>query len=411
MESPTSIPTLMEPPGRWRALAALAASAVFSMGAWFSASAVLPQLRELWHFSPGVGALMTISVQIGFVAGCLASALLNLADLVRPRRLMLFGAVAAAVTNAALLFCDGPAAALPVRFFTGASLALVYPPSLKAMATWFRRERGTALGTLVGGLTLGSAMPHLLNGLGGLDWRVVIAGTSTMTLTGGIIAEFGTADGPFPFPRAVFNPRRIITSFANRGVRLATLGYFGHMWELYAMWTWFAAFFADVLRTQGVAGFQREAAFGTFAVIGAGAFGCWGAGRLADRWGRTQTTALAMIVSGGCAMIIGWSALPGGIVLGLGLVWGISVVADSAQFSAMVTEVGDQAYVGTALTMQLAIGFTLTVVTIWLVPVLRERFGWHIALGMLALGPVLGVAAMLRLKNSPEAARIAGGLG
>ena len=400
-----------DPAGRWHALVALAACSVLSMGPWFSASAVLPQLRALWHSSAGVGAWMTISVQLGFVAGCLLSASLNLADLVRPRRLMLIGACVAAVINGALLFCNGSPSALPVRFLTGASLAFVYPPSLKAMATWFSRQRGTALGTLVGGLTLGSAMPHLLNGLGGLDWRLVIVGTSVLTLIGGFVAEFGTTDGPFRFPRPVFDSRQIFASFANRGVRLATLGYFGHMWELYAMWTWFAAFCADVLRAHGVAMFQKDAAFSAFVVIGSGAVGCWAAGRLADRWGRTRTTALAMILSGGCALVIGWSALPVAAVLALGVLWGFSVVADSAQFSTMVTEVGDQAYVGTALTMQLAIGFTLTVVTIWLVPVMRERVGWHIALAMLALGPVLGVAAMLRLKNLPEAVKIAGGLG
>jgi MFS family permease len=405
----TAIPP--DPPGRWRALTVLAGSSVLSMGGWFSASAVLPQLRAQWHLSSGMGSLMTISVQLGFVAGCLASALLNLADLVRPRRLMLLGACAAALINAALVLCNGPTSALPVRFLTGASLAFVYPPSLKAMATWFRRERGTALGTLVGGLTLGSAVPHLLNGLGGLDWRIVILGTSALSVLGGLLAEFGTADGPFPFPRAVFNPRQIAASFARRGVRLATLGYFAHMWELYAMWTWFAAFFADVLRAQGTAQFQKGAAFAAFAVIGAGAAGCWAAGLLADRWGRTRTTALAMAISGACALLIGWAALPAAIVLCIGLVWGFSVVADSAQFSTMVTEVGDQAYVGTALTTQLAIGFTLTVATIWLVPVLRDRIGWQIALAMLAIGPVLGVLAMLRLKNSPEAALIAGGRG
>jgi MFS family permease len=406
--NPTVTP---DPPGRWRALGVLAGSSVLSMGPWFSASAVLPQLRTQWHLSPGMGALMTISVQLGFVAGCLASALMNLADLVRPRRLMLLGACAAAAVNAALVLCTGPASALPVRFLTGASLAFVYPPSLKAMATWFRRERGTALGTLVGGLTLGSAMPHLLNGLGGFDWRLVILGTSGLSFLGGLLAEFGTADGPFPFPSAVFNPRQIATSFARQGVRLATLGYFAHMWELYAMWTWFAAFYADVLRAHEAAHFQKRAAFGAFAVIGAGAAGCWAAGRLADRWGRTRTTALAMTISGACAMLIGWPVLPASIVLGVGLLWGFSVVADSAQFSTMVTEVGDQAYVGTALTTQLAIGFTLTVATIWLVPVLRDRIGWHAALGILAIGPVLGVFAMLRLKNSPEAALIAGGRG
>jgi len=381
------------------------------MGAWFSASAVLPQLRALWHLSSTTGSLMTISVQLGFVAGCLASAVLNLADLIRPRRLILLGACCAALVNAALVLCDGPTSALPVRFLTGASLAFVYPPGLKAMATWFRRGRGTALGTLVGGLTLGSAVPHLLNGLGGLDWRLVILGTSTLTVLGGLLAEFGTADGPFPFPSAVFNPRQILASFAKRGVRLATLGYFAHMWELYAMWTWFAAFFADVLRAHGVERFQRDASFGAFAVIGAGAFGCWSGGQLGDRWGRTRTAALAMAVSGACALFIGWSALPVSVVLAVGLIWGISVVADSAQFSAMVTELGDQAYVGTALTVQLAVGFTLTVITIWLVPVVRDALGWHSAMAMLAVGPVLGVASMLRLKNLPEAAQIAGGLG
>jgi MFS family permease len=287
-----------DPAGRWHALVALAASSVLSMGAWFSASAVLPQLRGLWHLSAGVGAWMTISVQLGFVGGCLLSASLNFADLVRPRRLMLIGACLAAVINGALLFCSGLACAV----LTGASLAFVYPPSLKAIATWFRRQRGTALGTLVGGLTLGSAMPHLLNELGGLDWRVVIVGTSVLTLIGGLVAEFGTTDGPFPFPRAVFDPRQIFASFANRGVRLATLGYFGHMWELYAMWTWCAAFCVDVLRAHGVAAFQKDAPFNAFAVIGSGAVGCWAAGLLADRWGRTRTTALAMILSGGCAL-------------------------------------------------------------------------------------------------------------
>ena len=240
---------------------------------------------------------------------------------------------------------------------------------------------------------------------------MVILGTSGLTLIGGFVAELATTDGPFPFPRAVFDPRQIFAAFANRGVRLATLGYFGHMWELYAMWTWFAAFCADMLCEHGVEEFQRDAAFSAFAVIGSGAVGCWAAGRLADRWGRTRTAALAMILSGGCALLIGWRALPVAVVLGLGVTWGFSVVADSAQFSTMVTEVGDQAYVGTALTMQLAIGFTLTVATIWLVPVMRERFGWHAALAMLAIGPALGVAAMLWLKNSPEASKIAGGLG
>jgi MFS family permease len=207
----------------------------------------------------------------------------------------------------------------------------------------------------------------------------------------------------------VFDPRQAALAFRNPGVRLASLGYFGHMWELYAMWSWFAPFFADVLRAHGAADPARGAAFAAFAVIGAGAPGCWLAGRMGDHWGRTRPTALAMALSGGCALVIGWAGLPVPVVLLLGLVWGFWVVADSAQFSTAVTEVADQNYVGTALTLQLAVGFTLTVLTIWLVPVLRDRLDWHAALAALAPGPLLGVAAMLRLRALPVAGKIAGG--
>lgn len=407
MTAPATVVPSDEPAGRWNALTILAASGVLCMSTWFSASAVLPQLRALWRIPAPVAPWVTISVQLGFAAGCVLSALLNLADRTAPRHLMLAGAVGAAAMNAALLFCGGLATALPVRFATGACIALVYPPSLKAMATWFRRERGMALGVLVGGLALGSSLPHLINGLGGLNWRVVIVGTSALAICGGLLAEFASSEGPFPFPRAVFDPSQIVRSFANRGVRLATIGYFGHMWELYAMWTWVAVFFADALQRSGCQNSARGGAFAAFAVIGVGALGCWAAGLLADRWGRAQTAALSMIVSGCCACLIGWSALPAAAILFIGLVWGFSAVADSAQFSTMVTELGDQRYVGTALTMQLAIGFTLTIVTIWLVPALRDRMGWHAALAMLALGPIIGVIAMSRLRSLVNATRIA----
>lgn len=404
------------PPGRWRALGVLATAGFLEMSTWFSASVVLPQLRAAWGISISAGAWLTISVQIGFVVGALISAALNLADIVAPRRLMLYGGLGAAAFNLCLLASNGMSSAVPLRFATGAALALVYPPSMKVMATWFRRDRGTALGAMVGGLTLGSALPNLLNGIGGVHWPRVIIATSSLTVLGGLLAVFAGHDGPFPFPAAVFDPRQAVRAFANRGVRLATLGYFGHMWELYAMWTWCAAFFADALRLHGTlfsgGDPAREAAFAAFASIGAGSVGCWTAGMLADRWGRTRTAAASMIVSGICALGIGalanWS-LP--LALLLGIVWGFAVVADSAQFSTMVTETADQSYVGTALTLQLAIGFTLSVATVWLVPVLRESHGWAWAFAALAPGPALGVAAMFRLMHSPEAAKLAGGRG
>ncbi len=399
-----------DPPGRWRSLAVLAAAMVMSMATWFSASAVLPQLREQWGLSSTAGSWLTIAVQLGFVVGAVASALLNLADIVAPRRLILAGSLVAAVANLGLLAASGAGGAIALRFLTGVALAGVYPPALKAMSTWFRAGRGTALGIMVGALTLGSALPHLVNGLGGVSWEPVIVTTSVLTLVGGVLAGFVFHEGPFAFPPAVFDPREAGRLIRVRAIRLTSLGYFGHMWELYAMWAWFAAFATDALRQHDVGDPARAASLLAFAVIGVGAVGCYAGGVLGDRFGRTTLTAFAMAVSGTCALVIG--ALREGpliVLIAVALVWGLTVVADSAQFSTIVTEVADQAYVGTAVTMQLAIGFLLTVVTIWLVPVVRDGSSWFWAFVLLVPGPVIGVAAMLRLRSLPEAAQIAGG--
>jgi MFS family permease len=380
--------------GRWRALAVLSVALVLGMTTWFSASAVVPQLREAWGLSDTAAAWLTIAVQLGFVAGALTSSVLNVADVLAPRLVVLAGATGAAAANAVLAATASAGAAIPLRFLTGFFLAGVYPPALKLMSTWFRRGRGTALGVVVGALTVGSALPHLVNGLGGLDWQTVVYATSALTLAGGLVAFLGVPEGPFQFPRAVFAPRQARLVFANRGVRLASLGYFGHMWELYAMWAWFVVFFADAVADGGSA-----PAYATFAVIAVGGLGCWAGGVLGDRVGRAETTAGMMAVSGTCALLIGLLAeAPAWLVLAVGLVWGFAVVGDSAQFSTLVTEHADQAYVGTALTMQLALGFTLTVATIWLVPVLEGAFGWRWAFAFLAPGPALGLVAMLRLR-------------
>jgi nitrate/nitrite transporter NarK len=241
-------------------------------------------------------------------------------------------------------------------------------------------------------LTLGSAAPHLVNGLGGLDWRVVVGVTSALTAAGGAIVLLGVREGPNPFPAASFDPRQAGLVFRNRGVRLASLGYFGHMWELYAMWAWFAVFAADELYAS-----DTNAAVATFAVVAAGAVGCVVGGIAGDRVGRAETTVACMVVSAACALAIGF--VPSGLALAIGLVWGFTVVADSAQFSTLVTEHANQAYVGTALTLQLAAGFTLTVATIWLVPYVVEAAGWAAAFSLLAAGPALGVLAMLRLRR------------
>jgi MFS family permease len=311
-----------------------------------------------------------------------------------------------------LVFAHGSTLAIPLRFLTGFFLVGVYPPALKIMATWYARDRGLALGILVGAIGVGSASPHLVNGLGGLAWHSVVFWTSAFTLAGGLLAALLVRDGPFPFPRARFDPSQAGRALHDRGVRLACLGYFGHMWELYAMWAWFLLFVTDSLRpTYGLRA-GSLASLATFAVIASGFLGCWLGGWLGDRWGRTKVTAAALAISGACALAIGplQHAAPW-LVLAIGVVWGISVVADSAQFSTMVTELADPAYVGTALTLQLGIGFTLTVVTIWLVPIVRDLAGWSWAFALLVPGPVLGILAMWRLGSLPEARRIAGGRG
>jgi MFS family permease len=383
------------PVGRGQALALLALALVLSMTTWFSATAVVPQLRVEWALGDTAAAWLTIAVQLGFVTGALVSAGLNVADVLSTRAVLLAGAVGAAAANALLPAVGGAAGAIPLRYLTGFFLAGVYPPAFKLMSTWFRQGRGRALGILAGALAVGSAVPHLVNGLGGLDWHVVVFATSVLTVVGGLVAYLGVDEGPFAFPRASFDPRQAPRAFANRGVRLASFGYFGHMWELYAMWAWFAVFFSTAVDD------GAEAAYATFAVIAAGGLGCWAGGVLGDRVGRPETTAGMMAVSGTCALLIGLLLdAPTWIVLVVGLVWGFTVVADSAQFSTLVTEHADQAYVGTALSMQLAVGFVLTVPAIWLVPFLEDAVGWRWTFAFLAPGPALGVVAMLRLRRS-----------
>jgi len=399
-------------PGRWSALTGLASVLFFTMAPWFSAAAILPQLRELWTLTDVASAWLTLAVQLGFVLGAVLSAVFNLADRVTPQRLILVGGLFAAASNLGLLLASGLISATLLRALTGAALALVYPSALKAMSAWFVTGRGLALGVMVGGLTLGSALPHLINGFGGADWHVVIVTTSVLAALGGLVAA-RVGEGPYHFPAAVFQPAQAWRMLSGRGMRLATLGYLGHMWELYAMWAWFAAFFSQVLAGRADHG-HHEAAFATFAVVGIGALGCALGGFLGDRWGRTRLVTLALGCSGGCALVLAGLLLLGAppiILLAVSLIWGFWIIADSAQFSAMTSEISDSAYVGTALTAQLGLGYTLTAVSIALVPILVRVSGWPATFAVLALGPVVGILAIRLLSRLPEAARIAGGRG
>ncbi|MBM3791310.1 MAG: MFS transporter [Acidobacteria bacterium] len=394
---------------RRRALILLASAELLAMSPWFSASAAVPALRAEWHLSDSGAAWLTLAVQFGFVAGTLASALANLPDIIRVRTVLAASAIGAAISNASIgWFANGIEAAVGLRFLTGFFLAGVYPPGMKLMATWYRSGRGMAIGVLVGALTLGKASPYLINAVGSADWRTNEMLISLAALLGGLVVLLLVSEGPYAEPLARFDIRQAGAVFSDRGLRLANFGYFGHMWELYAMWAWAPAMIRAGVAQSGGSPFLSELA--SFLVIGAGAVGCIGAGLLADRIGRTLVTSGAMIISGSCCLVIGlfFDSNPVLLIV-LAVVWGVSVVADSAQFSACVTELGDRRYIGTALTLQTCIGFLLTTVSLRLIPVLEAAAGWRYAFMSLAPGPALGVVAMLRLRSLPESARIAQG--
>jgi MFS family permease len=386
-------------PGAGRQLLVVGAAEVLIMGVWFSASAVVPALRGAWHLSDGEVSWLTTSVQLGFVSGAVLSAALNLADRVSgPTLIAVCGACASATTVAFALLADGLHVGGPLRFVTGMALAGVYPPGLRLLCSWFGRGRGLALGVAVGALTLGSASPHAIAALPALPWREVMLISAALAGLGVVIVLVAAREGPLVASHAPFAPRALLLGIRDPLQRTINLGYLGHMGELYAFWTWLPAYLAASLHASSGAARESAAELGAFASIGvAGVAGAVAAGYLGDRFGGPRVAAMALAVSGACSaltpLVFGASPVLLGALLGL---LGAAVIADSAQFSAALTRVTEQRYVGTAITAQMAMGFLVTVASIRLVPVVADAVGWRWSLAVLSLGPALGVTVLRR---------------
>ncbi len=399
---------------KWRSLLLLVVAEILIFGLWFSASAILPQLTEEWGLTGAAQSWMTMSVQIGFVTGAFVIALLNLADRIAPRYLIGVCALGAVAANGCISLLDySPIPVFLLRFLTGMGLAGTYPPGMKLAATWCKEDRGLGIGLLVGGIVFGKSIPHLINALpllggdGMPPWQTVLLVTSVLAAIGAIVVGAGVREGPYLTGVAPFNWRFAWKVLSDKPTRLANFGYFGHMWELYGMWTWVPIFL--IISYGSAGGSILSARLAGFAVIAVGAVGSFAGGLLADRFGRSRVTVASLVVSGICTMCAGFLFQAPGLLTVLCLIWGVTVVSDSAQFSAAVSELTDPRYVGTALTVQTTIGFLLTLISIRIIPPMVEIIGWGWVFMVLAPGPAFGIWSMIKLRRMPEAARMASG--
>lgn len=398
---------------KWPSIFLLVACEAMALALWFSATAIIPVLRLEFAIDDTRASLFSSIVAVGYVAGTLGSALLGLADRLHPRRFFMASALVAAASNIAILVFQPTSWWIVfLRFVTGMCMAGLYPVGMKMASTWAKGDTGLLIGALVSALTLGAAVPHLLNAVGGLDWHFTLIAASILAAVAGALVNFvglGPAYGKVP----PFHPAAVMRAWTDKALRFANFAYFGHLWELYAMWAWVALFLhASFAARLGydTALVELYANLSTFAVVAAGAVGSAVIGLLADRLGRTMVTATVMLVSGTCALTIGF--LFGDsvwIVLAVALVWGFTVVPDAPQTSACIIELSESSYVGTMLTVQTCVGFILTMLPIHVVPQMVDAFGWRFAFIPLALGPFVGAYAMLQLRRHPDAIRLACG--
>lgn len=387
---------------RWKALCLISFAELFALSLWFSASAILPELKVAWSLNSITASWVTSSVQIGFIVGALISSFLGIPDRYNSRKVFAISALLGALINGLLIFVSQAWIGFFIRFLTGMTLAGVYPTAVKLISARYPNQRGMAIGTLIGALTLGSALPHMVvTFFGDVNWKGVIITSSSLALISSAIMYLFVLDTSAASKKTKVSIHLVRKVIKNKRVMLANYGYFGHMWELYAMWTWLPSFLTASLSIHYPQQGLLYSAIWSFLIIGvAGAFGCVLGGYFADKMGKPRLTIIAMMTSAGCALLIGFTLLLSiWFTIIIALIWGISVIADSAQFSAIVTEYSSEEYTGTALTLQMAIGFFITILSINLLPIVQSYIGWNWVFILLSIGPILGVISMLKLKK------------
>ncbi|MEM6849986.1 MAG: MFS transporter, partial [Pseudomonadota bacterium] len=354
-------------------------------------AAIVPSLAADFAIPPDQLAGLTTATQLGFVLGALASAAIGLPDRYDPRTVFAMSALVAAVANTALLLAPPDSvAAITSRAVIGAALAGCYPPGMKIAVGWSIAHRSLIVSLLVAALTMGTAAPHLLALIGGADWRPVVIATS---LVGALSALgiFAVSLGPHHKSADRFNPGAILYAWRNRAVRAAYVGYFGHMWELYGYWAWVATFAAIAATNAGHADPVRFGSLIAFIAITLGALACIPAGWLAVSRGKAPVARAVLLASGSSAILAGLTfSAPLAVFAAVLILWGIAVIPDSAQFSALVADAAPPEMAGSLLTLQNAIGFAVSAVTVQLVPHIAAHAGWPVAMAILAIGPAAG---------------------